>query len=84
VRLFARNHTIICGLGQKGLLLARRLRERGERVVVIERNEENDLIRAARDVGAVVMLGDATEPYMLNRAGISHAGISSRSAATTA
>ena len=73
VRLFARNHTIICGLGQKGLLLARRLRERGERVVVIERNEENDLVRAARDVGCVVMFGDATEPYMLNRAGISHA-----------
>jgi hypothetical protein len=73
VRLFARGHTIICGLGQKGLLLARRLRERGEQVVVIEQDEENDLIRAARNAGCVVLLGDATEPYVLARAGISHA-----------
>jgi voltage-gated potassium channel Kch len=73
VRLFAHGHTIICGLGQKGLLLARRLRERGERVVVIEQNEENDLIRAARNAGCVVLLGDATESYVLARAGISRA-----------
>jgi hypothetical protein len=74
VRLFARGHTIICGLGQKGLLLARRLRARGERVVIIERDEENDLIRAAHDAGSVVLLGDAAEPYMLRRAGVNRAG----------
>jgi len=73
VRLFVRNHTIICGLGQKGLLLARGLRARGEPVVVIENDAENDLIRSARDAGSSVLLGDATEPYMLRRAGISRA-----------
>lgn len=73
VRLFARNHTIICGLGQKGLLLARRLREQGRRVVVIELDAENDLIRPARAIGCVVLVGDATEPYMLNKAVISRA-----------
>ena len=73
VRLFARGHTIICGLGQKGLLLARRLRALGMRVVVIEQDEENDLIRVAREAGCIVLVGDATEPYMLRRAGVRRA-----------
>ncbi|NIN71506.1 MAG: hypothetical protein GTO46_06165 [Gemmatimonadetes bacterium] len=65
---FYREHVVICGLGRKGLLLARSLRARGDRVVVVELDAENDLIATARGHGAVVLLGDLRDPQMLRRA----------------
>ncbi len=59
------HRVVICGLGQKGFLIARSLRERGERVVVIERNSNNELIEPCRRSGAVVLIGDATETEVL-------------------
>lgn len=71
VRLrFFRDHTIICGLGRKGLLLAQGFRRRGEQVVAIERDEDNDLIQAARAEGVVVLTGNAARPELLRRARI--------------
>lgn len=68
VRLrFFRNHTVICGLGRKGYRLAQGFRRRGEQVVVIEQDEENDLIEAAREEGVVVLTGSATRPELLRR-----------------
>jgi len=63
-----RGHVVICGLGRKGLLLARSLRARGDRVVVVELDAENDLIGTARGHGAVVLVGDLRDPQMLRRA----------------
>ena len=68
-----RNHVILCGLGDKGLLLAKAFRERGQPVIVIEKNETNELIEVGRELGAFVVIGDATEPEMLNRARIHEA-----------
>ncbi|MGD2154268.1 MAG: NAD-binding protein [Gemmatimonadales bacterium] len=65
---FYRSHVVICGLGRKGLLLARSLRARGDRVVVVELDAENDLIGTARGYGAVVLVGDLRDPQMLRRA----------------
>ncbi len=62
-----RGHVIVCGLGEKGLRLAKAFREDGYRVVVIEQNGSNDLIPSCREVGAFVMLGNATEEGMLVR-----------------
>jgi len=59
------HRVVICGLGQKGFLIARSLRERGERVVVIEKNSSNELIEPCRRSGAVVLIGDATETEVL-------------------
>lgn len=70
---FRRGHVIIGGLGQKGLLITEALRERGETVVVLEEDAENDLIDVARGYGAVVMLGDDRDPRLLRRAGLSRA-----------
>ncbi|MFO7742603.1 MAG: NAD-binding protein [Anaerolineae bacterium] len=72
LRLF-RDHTIICGLGRKGFRLAQGFRETGEQVVVVERDEKNDLIEAARMEGLVVLTGDATRLEVLRRAKISTA-----------
>ncbi|MGD9030703.1 MAG: NAD-binding protein, partial [Anaerolineae bacterium] len=69
VRLrFFQDHTVICGLGRKGFRLAQGFRQRGERVVVVERDEENDLIEAAIAEGMVILTGDATRPELLRRA----------------
>ncbi len=70
---FLRSHTIICGLGRKGMLLAEALKARGERVVLIESDTENDFIEAARDFGALVLLGDARAPRILRKARVNRA-----------
>jgi len=67
---FRRGHVVIGGLGRKGFLLARTLRDRGKTVVVLEEDAENDLIAVARGYGAVVMIGDARDPHLLRRAGL--------------
>jgi len=71
-RLF-RNHIVICALGRKGLLLAKSLRQRGDQVVIVEEDAENDLIDTARGYGAVVLFGDAREPQVLEKAGVTRA-----------
>jgi hypothetical protein len=48
---FFQNHTIICGLGEKGWLLASLLIEKGQKVVLIERDPTNLRIDLCRDNG---------------------------------
>ena len=69
-----RDHVIICGLSRKGWLLAQGFVARGDRVVVIEADEEHDLIGPCRERGIVVLIGDATDPDLLRRAGVLRAG----------
>ena len=68
-----RGHVVICGLGRKGLILARGFLDRGQAVVVIEQDAENDLVRQCRDLGGVVLLGDATERWLLRKAAVPRA-----------
>ena len=70
---FIHDHVVICGLGRKGHLLARGFRERGDRVVVIEQDEDNSFLKPCRDLGAVVLIGDASENGILCRAGVPRA-----------
>ncbi len=70
---FARGHVVICGLGQKGMLLARGFRERGDRVVVIDQDEDNDLIDQCRKLGATVLIGDAASQEVLSLARVDRA-----------
>ncbi|HPD13513.1 MAG TPA: NAD-binding protein [Planctomycetota bacterium] len=64
----ARGHVVICGLGRKAMLLARDFRERGHLVAVIESDPANEFISQCRGFGAVVVVGDASEPEMLRQA----------------
>jgi len=70
---FFRGHVVICALGRKGLLLAKSLRNQGDRVVIIEEDAENDHIETAREYGAVVLIGDARDPEILRNAGVTRA-----------
>jgi voltage-gated potassium channel Kch len=70
---FARNHVLICGLGRCGTRLAVAFRDRGDTVVVIEKDPSAPGVAAARREGVVVVSGDATEPVILRRAGVRRA-----------
>lgn len=63
-----RGHVVICGLGARGLHLVREFRRHGQRVAVVELDEENDWLRTCRDLGAAVVIGDARELGTLRRA----------------
>lgn len=69
-----KNHTVICGLGRKGMQLIKDLRGSGQRMVIIERDEWNERIEECRDRGVMVLLGNATDPYLLRKAGAGRAG----------
>jgi hypothetical protein len=62
---YTRDHVVICGLGDRGFLLAKAFHERGHPVIVIEQNEACDLIEACEQQGSIVLSGDATEREVL-------------------
>jgi hypothetical protein len=68
-----KGHIIICGLGNKGLLLSLKLKNDGHKVVAIELDEENDNIKECRDNGIIALIGNATAPYYLRKAGLNKA-----------
>ena len=68
-----RKHIIICGLSRKGFLLASQFRRQGHAVVVIERDEENDWLESCRGQGMFLLMGDASDPALLNMAGVARA-----------
>jgi len=72
IRLW-KGHIIICGLGNKGLLLSLKFKDYGKKIVVIELDEENDNIKECRDKGIIVLSGNAMALYILCRAGLKKA-----------
>jgi hypothetical protein len=68
-----RNHIIICGLSRKGVLLVDSFRERGDQVVVIERDASHERIEQCRLRGALVVIGDGRDQEILSKAGIARA-----------
>lgn len=70
---FFRNHIVICGLGRKGWLLAKGFCEKGERVVVVERDSDNGMLRLCREHGAITLIGNATAPTLLRSARVGRA-----------
>ena len=67
---YYKNHLILCGLGERGLKIAQEFFERGYRVVVIEADEENPLLRKVQEQEAAVLIGDATDLDLLRKAGV--------------
>jgi voltage-gated potassium channel Kch len=65
---FVRGHTVICGLGQKGLQLVKDFNNHGDQVVVIEVDEDNDEISSCRELGIPVLIGDAKDEVLLRKA----------------
>ena len=55
-----KNHIIVCGLGRVGYRVVQALLRCGEKVIVIEDNEENRFLEIVRSLGARVFVGDAS------------------------
>lgn len=70
---FFRNHIVICGLGRNGLLLAKGFCDKGERVVVIEQDDDNGMLGPCREYGAITLIGNAADPALLHSARVSKA-----------
>ncbi|NJM47358.1 MAG: potassium channel protein [Alkalinema sp. RU_4_3] len=68
-----RGHTIICGFGRIGQILARRLTEANIPFVVIDNDAER--IAIAETFGYLVKLGDASDEEVLRSVGIHHAQV---------
>ncbi len=68
-----RGHTVVAGLGHKGSVAVAELLERGDRLVVIERDATARGIRMARALGATVIVGDAREAGTQAKAGVARA-----------
>ena len=66
-----RDHTIICGYGRIGAMMAKELQANGKPLVVID--EDESIIESAHNDGMLAMVGDATEESVLVKAGIHHA-----------
>ena len=65
---FTRGHTVVCGLGQRGLRLALQLRKAGSRVVVVECDPADPLLESCRQAQIATMVADATEAPVLRLA----------------
>jgi Trk K+ transport system NAD-binding subunit len=61
-------HVIVCGLGAIGFRAVEELLRYGEPVVVIERDPGNRFVRAVRQLGAPVIIGDASVRGVLQEA----------------
>ena len=64
-------HVIVCGYGRIGQSLAVDLRAGGSAFVVLDRGEER--LEAARALGFLTMVGDATDEDVLRQAGVTRA-----------
>lgn len=66
-------HTVICGMGQRGSVLAKRLHGKGVRLAVIEIDEENPELEALSALGIHVVIGNALDEAVLCKARAGHA-----------
>ncbi len=60
-------HIVVCGLGNLGYRLVNELNALGERVVVIDKAENNPFIPTIRRTGVPTFIGDATVAEMLKQ-----------------
>lgn len=65
---FVGGHVVICGMGYIGPVLARNFYDRGYDVVVIEKDPNNRDLDQFKNLGAIVIVGDATKLDTMKRA----------------
>ncbi len=73
VRYFVRDHVVVCGLGALGSRLAVNFHDAGYPVVGLERGRGDGATHDSRAAGVLVVLGDANDRELLQRAGVGRA-----------
>jgi len=66
------DHTILCGLGDLGNTIARNF-EPKKKLVIIEKDIQNENLEQLRKKGVKIVGGNALDPEVLKRVGIEHA-----------
>jgi hypothetical protein len=69
----ASGHVVVCGLGERGVVLTKAFKDRGERVIAIERDEEAEGVQQCREHGVAVVVGDARDTATLRKARVGRA-----------
>jgi hypothetical protein len=67
------NHAVVCGLGEKGLRSTLAFRSGGHKVTCVDLEASDTAAVAARDHGAIVLKGDATQLVSLAAARVDRA-----------
>ena len=68
-----KNHIIICGLGRLGFFIAEELYKKGEKILIIEPNNDSPNNQYFRNLGVAVYSGNARLPGILENAGVQNA-----------
>ena len=68
-----RDHILVCGLGKVGYRVVKELLRLGENVVGIEQNPERPFLEQIRQMNVPVLLGDARQREMLEKARVREA-----------
>ena len=68
-----KNHIILCGLGRLGYFIAEELLQKGERLIIIEQNEDGRYLDYFRQLGADVYIGDGRISKVLDDTNVSEA-----------
>lgn len=68
-----KHHVVVCGLGRKGVWIAEQFHRDRKRVVAIEKDPDNPNIIKCRNLGIIVLLGDAADHGILQQARAHHA-----------
>ena len=68
-----KEHIILCGLGRVGYFVAEKLVSAGEKVIIIENNNDSSYIDYFRNKGGYVFVADARIPKVLQDAGVINA-----------
>jgi len=66
-------HVILCGLGRLGYFIGKALLDRGEQLVIVERDESSPSVEYFRRRGADVYIGDARRPRVLQDVAVNRA-----------
>ncbi|MCX5891127.1 MAG: NAD-binding protein [Deltaproteobacteria bacterium] len=68
-----KNHVVICGLGDKGSLFTKAFYEDGYKVVGIDKDADNSRLEQFRDLGILILTGNATDSEILQKARVQKA-----------
>jgi hypothetical protein len=67
-----KNHIILCGLGRLGYFIAKELHNRGEKIIIIEANQDSETIEYFRNLNIDVYNGNACLPHVMQDVGAMH------------
>jgi voltage-gated potassium channel len=67
------DHVVLCGLGRLGYFIVEELIKRGEKIIIIEQNENAKHLDYFRHRGVNVYIGDGRLPKVLGDTGIAKA-----------